>query len=100
MVCGRLHWVAQDAGAVDPTERWIQPMVTKWVGGVERLAKVAQRYPQAAYAGLVNCLQAEWQYLCRVEPGVGTHLAPVEDALRNKFIPALFGTSKPTTDKL
>ncbi|WP_460986704.1 hypothetical protein, partial [Staphylococcus aureus] len=64
---------------------------------MEKLAKVAQRYPQAAYAGMVNCLQAEWQYLCRVEPGVGTHLAPVEDALRNKFIPALLGTTKPTT---
>ena len=32
-------------------ERWIHPMVSKWVGGVEKLAKVDQRYPQAAYAG-------------------------------------------------
>ena len=62
-------------------------MVQRWVNGVEKLAKVARRYPQTAYVGLVNCLQAEWQYLCRVEPGVGAHLTPVEDALRDIFIP-------------
>ena len=57
-------------------------MVSKWVEGVEKLAKVAQRYPQAVYAGPVKCFQAEWQYLCRVKPGVATHLAPVEETLR------------------
>ena len=66
--------------------RWLEPMVQKWVAEVDKLAKVQRRYPQAAYTGLVNCLQAEWQYLCWVEPGVGQHLAPVETALREKFI--------------
>eukprot|EP00804_Cyclotella_cryptica_P002229 CCRYP_020436-RA/>CCRYP_020436-RA protein AED:0.38 eAED:0.38 QI:0/-1/0/1/-1/0/1/0/119 len=80
--------------------RWLQPMVQKWVSGVERLAKVAMRYPQSAYAGLVNCLQAEWQYLCRVEPGVGPHLEPVEEALRTQFIPALFGGQDPISNEL
>ena len=94
------RYVGGFIGSPRMQERWLKPMVSKWVGGVEKLAKVAQRYPQAAYAGLVNCLQAEWQYLCRVEPGVGTHLAPVEAALRNKFIPALLGTTDPTTDEL
>ena len=75
-------------------------MVWKWVNGVEKLAKVAQKYPQAAYEGLVNCLQAEWQYLCRVEPGVGAHLTPVEDALMDKFMPALLGTMETTPDEL
>eukprot|EP00804_Cyclotella_cryptica_P004744 CCRYP_016226-RG/>CCRYP_016226-RG protein AED:0.29 eAED:0.29 QI:0/-1/0/1/-1/1/1/0/415 len=58
------------------------------------------RYPQSAYAGLVNCLQAEWQYLCRVEPGVGPHLEPVEEALRTQFIPALFGGQDPISNEL
>eukprot|EP00804_Cyclotella_cryptica_P022225 CCRYP_020341-RA/>CCRYP_020341-RA protein AED:0.41 eAED:0.41 QI:0/0/0/0.66/0/0/3/0/301 len=58
------------------------------------------RYPQSAYAGLVNCLQAEWQYLCQVEPGVGPHLEPVEEALRTQFIPALFGGQDPISNEL
>eukprot|EP00804_Cyclotella_cryptica_P015834 CCRYP_006342-RC/>CCRYP_006342-RC protein AED:0.25 eAED:0.25 QI:0/-1/0/1/-1/1/1/0/270 len=87
-------------GSSKMQERWLQPMVQKWVSGVERLAKVAMRYPQSAYAGLVNCLQAEWQYLCRVEPGVGPHLEPVEEALRTQFIPALFGGQDPISNEL
>ena len=40
---------------------------------------------------MVWCLQAEWQYLCRVCPGVGEHLRPIEEALRKDFIPAVLG---------
>eukprot|EP00804_Cyclotella_cryptica_P023588 CCRYP_011928-RA/>CCRYP_011928-RA protein AED:0.21 eAED:0.21 QI:0/-1/0/1/-1/0/1/0/178 len=79
--------------------RWLQPMVHKWVSGVELLAQVAIRYPQSAYAGLVNCIQAEWQYLCCVEPGVGLHLEPVEAALRTRFISALLGGKEPISDE-
>ena len=94
------RYVGGFIGSSRMQERWLQPMVQKWVGGVERLAKVALRYPQSAYAGLVNCLQAEWQYLCRVEPGVGPHLEPVEAALRTKFIPALLGGQESISDEL
>ena len=40
-----------------------------------------------------NCallLQAEWHYRCRCVPGVGQHLEPVEAAIRDHMIPALF----------
>ena len=93
------RYVGGFIGSEKMNRRWLEPMVQKWVEGVDKLAKVARRYPQSAYAGLVNCLQAEWQYLCRVEPGVGQHLAPVEAALREKFIPALLGTDDPINDE-
>eukprot|EP00804_Cyclotella_cryptica_P017895 CCRYP_001275-RA/>CCRYP_001275-RA protein AED:0.09 eAED:0.08 QI:0/-1/0/1/-1/1/1/0/754 len=94
------RYVGGFVGSSKMQGRWLQPMVQKWVSGVERLAKVAMRYPQSAYAGLVNCLQAEWQYLCRIEPGVGPHLEPVEEALRTQFIPALFGGQDPISNEL
>ena len=50
-------------------ERWLDPMVKKWVTGIETLARIAVRFPQTAYVGLVSSLQAEWQYICRVVPG-------------------------------
>ena len=75
-------------------------MIQKWIAGVKKLARVAKRYPQSAYAGMVNYLQAKWQYLCHVQPGVGPHLIPpVEEALRAKFIPALLGTDDPISDE-
>ena len=70
---------------------WLTPQVDKWTQGVKALARVAWRYPQTAYAGLVWCLQAEWQYLCRVCPGVGEHLRPIEEAPRKDSIPAVLG---------
>ncbi|KAL7532612.1 hypothetical protein ACHAXR_004742, partial [Thalassiosira sp. AJA248-18] len=72
-------------------DRWVEPMVEKWVEGieVEALAKVAAKYPQTAYAGFTQSLQAEWQYLCRCVPGVEVHLEQVEVAIRKVLIPAL-----------
>ena len=36
-------------------------------------------------------MQLEWQYLKRTVPGVGTVMGTNEEALREKFFPALFG---------
>ena len=36
-------------------------------------------------------LQLEWQYLQRTVPGVGTLMGPIEESLREKPPPALFG---------
>ena len=52
---------------------------------------VAKRYPQTAYAGLVKSLQSEWQYLQRVVPDLGEEFKPIEQALREAFLPALLG---------
>jgi hypothetical protein len=79
-------------------ERWLNPMVKKWVTGIETLVRIAVRFPQTAYAGLVSSLQAKWQYICHVVPGAGQYLEPVESALSKKFIPALPQVSEPVDD--
>ena len=55
------------------------------------LAKIVRHHPQSAYAGLGMLLQSEWQYLQRNVPGVGTLMGPIEEALREKCFPSLFG---------
>jgi hypothetical protein len=75
-------------------------MVKKWVAGIETLARIAVRFPQTAYAGLVSSLQAKWHYICRVVPGASQYLEPVESALCEKFIPALLQVSEPVDDVL
>ena len=35
-------------------------------------------------------MQLKWQYLKMTVPGVGTVMGPIEEALREKFFPALF----------
>ena len=64
-------------------------MVDGWVKGVGTLATIARKYPQTACVGFTQSLQAEWQYLSRIVPDVGTHMGPVEETIRKEFIPAL-----------
>ena len=83
------RYVGGYVGSIAMRDRWVKPMVEKWVEGVKLLAKVATKYPQSAYAGFSSYLQAEWQYLCRTVPGVAEQLQPIEDAIRGHLIPAL-----------
>ena len=45
----------------------------------------------AAFAALTKSLQNEWTYLQRVVPDVSAAFQPIENALAEDFIPALFG---------
>ena len=40
----------------------------------------------------------EWHYLQRTVPRVGTLMGPIEEALREKFFPSLFGGEEITAD--
>jgi hypothetical protein len=93
--CHGKRYVGGFLGSREDRDAWLSPMVKKWVHGVEKLAAVATRFPHSAYAGLVSCLSAEWQYVCRTVPDAGPSLAPVEDALRTKFLPAVIGVEGP-----
>ena len=57
---------------------------------VSVLAGVAHKHLQSAYAVLQKFLQQEWAFVQRVTPGVGEAFGPVEEALREIFVPALF----------
>ena len=75
----------------DQLEAWVKPQVEAWAHGVRVLCKISRRHPQLSYAGLVMPLQLKWQYLQRIVPVVCTLMGPIEEALREKFFPALFG---------
>jgi hypothetical protein len=96
--CRGKHHVGGFVGSEAMLERWLNPMVTKRVTGIKTLARIAVRFPQTAYAGLVLSLHAKGQYICRVVPGAGQYLEPVELALCEKFIPALLQVSEPVDD--
>ena len=79
-------------------EAWVKPQVESWAHGVRVLVKIVRRHPQSPYARLGMSLQLEYQYLQRDVPGVGTLMGPIEDALRDKFFPALFGGEEINAD--
>ena len=64
--------------------------VEGWAESVETLAGVSRKHPQSAYAGLQKSLQQEWEFVQRVTPGIGNAFGPIEKALQETFLPALF----------
>ena len=79
-------------------EAWVKPQVEAWAHRVRVLAKIARWHLQSDYAGLGMSLQSEWQYLERTVLEVGTLIGPIEEALREKFFPSLFGREEITSD--
>ena len=72
-------------------DKWITSKADDWVYSIEQLSEVAANYPQAAYCGMQKSLQMEWQFVQRVIPDCGDKFAPVEKAIAESFLPALFG---------
>ena len=74
----------------DAERGWLQEKIRGWTESVKLLAGVAYKHPQYAYAGLQNSLQQEWAFVQRVAPGVGDAFGPVEEAIKEIFVPALY----------
>jgi len=83
---------ARHLGAVLGTaafkEEYIQEKVSGWIKAMQVLSKFAKTQPHAAFATFTHCLQACWTFLCRTIPGAGIFLRPLEDCIRNEFLPS------------
>ena len=51
---------------------------------------VSRDHPQSAYSGLQNSFQQERAFFQQVTPGIGDAFVPVEKALWETFVPAIF----------
>ena len=80
-------------------ERFLKEKVAGWTGMVERLAVIARSQPHAAHAALTQGLSGKWKFSQRTMPELREYLQPLEDAIRLKFLPKLFGKEQlPITD--
>lgn len=79
---------------------WLEPKIQEWVAAIKTLSRVAKRFPQTAYTGLVRSLQMEWTYVQRVIPNIEDSFAPVEHALTHHFLPALLGETPANLNEL
>jgi hypothetical protein len=78
-------------GEADAQNTWVKAKTKDWANAILELTLVADRYPQAAYAGLQKSLQAEWQFLQQLTDGLGNEFLEIEKRLSQEFLPALFG---------
>ena len=80
-------------------QEYVDEKVARWKDYVARTASVAPSQPQDAYVALTKSLACEWDYLQRVVPECGPAFEPVEESLRETFLPSLFGTEISETER-
>jgi hypothetical protein len=78
-------------GSDEGRDIYVAKKIQDWCGFVDVLSRVATQQPQAAFSALARSLQNEWGYLQRVIPDCGDLFRPLESALAENFLPALFG---------
>ncbi len=78
-------------GKEDAVRHLLEEKVRKWVEAVEDLAEAAEVYPQDAYVCFIKSLQCEWGYVQRVVEGAAEAMDPLDKAIQDKFLPAVFG---------
>ena len=78
-------------GSQEFRDEYVNGKVKKWVEDVNQISKTAEDEPQLAYAGYTKALCMRWCFLQRTIPNTGQYFTPLEDAIRNKLIPAIVG---------
>ena len=58
---------------------------------MEELSKIAQSEPQAALSCYSKSISHRWKYIQRTIPDIGHLFLPLENTIRNTFIPAIIG---------
>ena len=92
---GRPHLGAA-LGTPSYVNQYVADKVQQWATELERLSDIAKTQPHTAYATLTHSLSSKWTFITRTVPSIGDLLQPLEDVLRQKFIPALTGQPAPS----
>ena len=74
---------------------YVSQKVDTWCTELQTLAKHAASQPQAAYAVLTHGLRHKWSFLARTMPAIADLLTPLENSIRQVFLPALTGRQAP-----
>ena len=80
-------------GCRSSIEEFSRNKVSDWVSELMNLSVIAESQPQAAYTLFTHCLSNSWNYIMRILPDIDVLLQPLEDSIRQHFLPALIGRS-------
>ena len=78
-------------GSKEYKDEYVTNLVFRWKNELEMLSKIADIQPQAAYAAYIHGFKSKFTYFLRTISDIADLLQPIEDVLRNMFIPAITG---------
>ena len=68
---------------------YVASKVSKWVDDITELAGIACEEPQAALSAFTKSICHRWTFIQRTIPNTKDLFIPLEDCIRNKFIPSI-----------
>ena len=74
-------------------EEYVQEKVEVWKAELNRLSLIAKSEPHAAFSAFTHGLIGHWMYFLRTIEGITPLLQPLEECIRQDFLPALTGQS-------
>jgi hypothetical protein len=80
-------YIGTEEGSID----FVDQKISEWEKDIDALVEVANYEPQLAYIAYVFGTSRRWQFLCRTTPGIAASLGRLEDLIKGKLIPAIFG---------
>ena len=88
-----------ELGAPIGTQSFVTTYVAKkvegWTVELDCLCQIACSQPQEAYSAFCHGLRGKWLYLTRTVPGISSLMRPLEDKIRNTFLPIITGQPAP-----
>ena len=76
-------------GTQEFKKEFVEKKVAEWVHEVGVLSDIAKTEPHAAYAAYTHGLQHRWNFVMRTIPDISPLLSPLENTIRNTFLPVL-----------
>ena len=70
---------------------YVERKITKWIEDLKELSMIAAEEPQVALSAYTKGICHRWSFIQRTVEGIGPLFAPLEDCIRETFIPALVG---------
>ena len=78
-------------GNISFKTKYVENKIQKWVKDVEELSVIAKTEPQVALSAYTKALCMRWCFVQRTISDISHLFEPLEDAIRDKFIPAVVG---------
>ena len=72
---------------------YVSKKVAKWIEDIKELSTIAKDEPQAALSSFTKAISHRWTYIQRTIPDISHLFTPLEEVIRDEFIPALIGRS-------
>ena len=81
-------------------ERYVNEKVSKWIEDLKELSKVAVNEPQAALSAYTKGICHRWTFIQRTLCDTKELFRPLEETIREKFIPAIIGRKISDVERL